>query len=41
MTTRTETGSTAMNDRYDNCMAACDACAHACEACAAMCRAMA
>ncbi|MDN2860586.1 four-helix bundle copper-binding protein, partial [Campylobacter jejuni] len=26
-----------MNDRYDNCMAACDACAHACDTCAASC----
>ncbi|OXI78184.1 four-helix bundle copper-binding protein [Burkholderia sp. AU33423] len=33
----TETGRTAMNDQYDNCMAACDACAHACDACTAAC----
>ncbi|KAB0631144.1 four-helix bundle copper-binding protein [Burkholderia latens] len=26
-----------MNERYDNCMAACDACAHACDACTAGC----
>ncbi|KWO57741.1 four-helix bundle copper-binding protein [Burkholderia territorii] len=26
-----------MNDRYANCMAACDACAHACDACIAGC----
>ncbi|WP_175821422.1 four-helix bundle copper-binding protein [Burkholderia sp. BCC0419] len=26
-----------MTDRYDNCMAACDACAHACDTCAAAC----
>ncbi|WP_063552800.1 four-helix bundle copper-binding protein [Burkholderia territorii] len=26
-----------INDRYDNCMAACDACAHACDACIAGC----
>ncbi|CAI8697803.1 four-helix bundle copper-binding protein [Burkholderia pyrrocinia] len=26
-----------MDDRYDNCMAACDACAHACDTCMAAC----